>query len=324
MNKYELNYVKNNIKKLEHIEGDNEDVANKLSLLKKVNINVIDYNKLNLRENGVEFIKINEELLHLIKKLSKYDFSKKEKVNNDVQKIQNELELKVNKFLFNFLKSKSTKGTKNFSDNFTDIIIVESAIRTSKIKKFDLTDSKTNATATWLHTDWWEGQDFTSMIVSRFNWLDKLKKFAPKKYTDIKNINDWPCFWNSKYVDLINIWIPFSETTETCPLAFCDLNNTNYNDIIPYTYKVKYGKNKEHYYYEIATRLRYNKDQKIYSKQNMKIGEAIVFKANKTPHTAYYTDKNNVQRKSIEFRCIVLNFDRYKADLELEELHKNI
>ena len=65
------------------------------------------------------------------------------------------------------------------------------------------------------------------------------------KYTEISNLNEWSCYWDSKYVELINVWIPFSETTEASPLIFSDLNNTEYNDIIPYTYKINFGPNLE-------------------------------------------------------------------------------
>ena len=187
-----------------------------------------------------------------------------------------------------------------------------------------MTDSKTNAAATWFHTDWWEGQSFSSMIVSRFSWLNKLNKYCTiNKYVNTESCEDWGCFWDSKYVELVNVWIPFSETTEACPLVFSDMNNTNYSDILPYTYKVHYGKNNEKYYYEVATRLKYNKNQKLYSKEDMKLGEAIVFTSNKTPHTAYYTSKNKIPRKSIEFRCILFNFDSEKADNKLNELYDN-
>ena len=160
------------------------------------------------------------------------------------------------------------------------------------------------------------------MIKSRFKWLKKLNKFGPKKYAEISNLNECTCYWDSKYVELINVWIPFSETTEASPLIFSDLN-TEYNDIIPYTYKINFGPNKKDYYYEIATRLRYNKNQKLYTKKDMKIGEAIIFKSNKAPHTAVINDEIKIPRKSIEFRCLVFNFDREKSDNSLNKLYKS-
>lgn len=308
MEKYKLNYINKDINKLEYIKD-----INILNNYKNVKINTKDYDKLNFRENGIEYVKINSKMTNIVKKLSN---------KNDI-KLQNELEKNVEKFLINFLKSKSKDGIKNFPDNFTDILIVESAIRNSDVKKFNIVDSKINAAASWFHTDWWEGQSFTSMIISRFNWLKKLNKFGPKKYTEISNLNEWSCYWDSKYVELINVWIPFSETTEASPLIFSDLNNTEYNDIIPYTYKINFGPNKKDYYYEIATRLRYNKNQKLYTKKDMKIGEAIIFKSNKAPHTAILNDKIKIPRKSIEFRCLVFNFDREKSDNSLNKLYKS-
>jgi hypothetical protein len=319
MEKYKLNYMNKDINKLDHIKD-----VNKLNNYKNVKINTKDYDKLNLRENGVEYVKISSKMKNILKKLSKYSFlTVSSKINKSELKLQNELEKNVKIFLFNFLKSKSKNGIKNFSDNFTDILIVESTIRNSDIKNFDIVDSKVNSTASWFHTDWWEGQSFSSMMISRFNWLKKLNKFGPKKYTEISNLNEWSCYWDSKYVELINVWIPFSETTEASPLVFSEMNSTEYSDIIPYTYKLNFGSNKKDFYYEIATRLRYNKNQKLYTKKDMKIGEAIIFKSNKTPHTAYYDSKCKIPRKSIEFRCLVFNFDREESDINLNKLYKS-
>ena len=136
-------------------------------------------------------------------------------------------------------------------------------------------------------------------------------------------MNEWSCYWDSKYVELINVWIAYSEITEASQLIFSDLNNTEYNDIIPYTNKINFGLNKKAYYYEIATRLRYNKNQKLYTKKDMKIGEAIIFKSNKAPHTAILNDKIKIPRKSIEFRCLVFNFDREESDINLNKLYKS-
>lgn len=315
MSKQKLAYAKTKIKNLQYIKDENELIS-----IKEVSIDKKNHKKLNLRENGVEYVKINKKLLSLIKEMSKHSFVSRN-INKDVEKIKLNLEKNVKNFLFDFLKSKSKSNIKKFSNNFTDIIVLDSTIRTSDIKKF-IYDGKTNAPATSFHTDWWEGQSFSSMIISRFNWLKKLNKFGQKKYTSIENIDEWSCFWDSKYVELINVWIPFSQTTEACPLVFSDMNNTEYKDIIPYTYKVKYGPNNEKHYYEIATRLKYNKHQKLYSKEDMKIGEAIIFTSNKTPHTAYVTSKNKVPRKSIEFRCAVFNFDSEKGDAALNKLYK--
>jgi len=56
-------------------------------------------------------------------------------------------------YKINFLKSKSKDGIKNFPDNFTDILIIKSAIRNSDVKKFNIVDSKVNAAASWFHND---------------------------------------------------------------------------------------------------------------------------------------------------------------------------
>ena len=260
MKNYSLNYVKKKYKKLENIYSNNTDsnktdILNKLKSWKEFNINTKDYDKLNLRENGVEYVKVNTKILKNIKKLSKYSFlTNSSKLDKNVVKVKNELEDDVNKFLFNFLKSKSRSGIKNFPDNFTDIVIIETSIRNSTINKFNLVDSKVNAAprlpenlanlftnpffrmsvifliaytlsknhlialiatiilvllmqtsedqvlvdvnaaASWFHTDWWEGQSFSSMLISRFSWLKKLNKYAPKKYTNLSNIPEWSCF----------------------------------------------------------------------------------------------------------------------------------
>ena len=55
----------------------------------------------------------------------------------------------------------------------------------------------------------------------------------------------------------------------------------------------------------------------------MKIGEAIIFKSNKAPHTAILNDKIKIPRKSIEFRCLVFNFDREKSDNSLNKIYKS-
>ena len=138
MEKYKLNYINKNINKLEYIKD-----SNILNNYKNVKINTKDYDKLNFRENGIEYVKINSKMTNIVKKLSN---------KNDI-KLQNELEKNVEKFLINFLKSKSKDGIKNFPDNFTDILIVESAIRNSDVKKFNIVDSKVNAAASWFHND---------------------------------------------------------------------------------------------------------------------------------------------------------------------------
>ena len=127
MEKYKLNYISKDINKLEYIKD-----INILNNYKNVKINTKDYDKLNFRENGVEYIKINSKMTNIVKKLSKLD-------KNDI-KLKNELEKNLEKFLIKFLKSRSKDGIKNFSDNFTNILIVESASRNSNVKKFNIVD----------------------------------------------------------------------------------------------------------------------------------------------------------------------------------------
>ena len=317
MIKQDLNYVKKKFKKLQYVPNPID-----LELIKKSNIDIKNYNKLNLRENGVKYVKIKDDkVLNSIDKLSKECMAKKNS-SKKINKLKHNLGEGVKKYLDNFLKSKSKSGIKNFSDNFTDIIILERAIRTTEVQDFSVAKkNKVNTTASWFHTDWWEGQSFSSMIISRFAWLEELKKYGPAKYSKIENLEEWSCFWDSKYVELVNVWIPLSETTEAAPLVFSDMNNTDYSDILPYTYKVHMDD--KNFYYEIATRLRYNKNQKLYAKEDMKLGEAVIFTSNKTPHSSYRTNKTKIPRRSIEFRCVLLNFDSEQADKALNKLYEN-
>ncbi len=303
----ELFFINPNIKKFSKIT-EKDKLINK-----KVKINISSLENFNLPINGFEYVKFDSKITNIISRLSKNNFSTNVKKHNpDVQSDIDKLHKYIKQYLYKFLNEKTNSNINRMNDHFTNIVILESVFRNSKIdqKKFTVTKSKVNPSAGWIHTDWWESQTFTSILTSRLDWINILKDQVPnsKEFCDLNNYDNFKKLWDSRFIDIYNIWIPLSEDILDSPLTILDKQTLNYSDMVPLISECIINKNK--YFNEIVTKLKYNKEQKWHSKIDMTLGEGVIFNSIKNPHSAFKVDnKSHPARQSIEIRCAVFNFD---------------
>ena len=197
---------------------------------------------------------------------------------------------------------------------YTDIILLESVYRSSEIptNTHSMSGStKVNPPSIIAHTNKYESEAFTTWVHARYDWLLKLynkKIVKDEKMIDWEHFDKWAEFYDSKYIQIYNVWLPISELTLAFPLIFCSKDSVDNKDIIPILHKIPVGDT--NYIYDTLPGLKYNKNEKWYYYPKFKRGECVIFDPIRTPHTATKLSDSSKYppRQSIEFRFGVFNF----------------
>lgn len=315
MDKFYVNYVNDNTKPMSQIQD--------AKFVKHEVFPSDDIKSKTLLKNGFECVKFTDKMTEKVKIISKLVDQKGNDVYND--KIYKEFVEDVTKMLKIFLKSDK------YNKYHTDVININSRFRNSDSKHTYFEKDVVEEGVNYVHTDWYPHQSLTTIMLTQGELLDKLKKMGiNKKFTSFETTTEWNKFYDPIFCDIINVWIPLSDTVKASPLSFIDINSMNINDHIP-LFGVLNNNNKK--YYEIASRTKYNANQKFYYKPDITVGEAYIFCSSNVAHSALENSNKDKypERKSIEIRFLIINntglhkyYDVLNNIFDKDEKHEDI
>jgi hypothetical protein len=302
---------------------------------KKIKINALDkYKTTNLDDNGFTFVKLPINIRKDIKKLSN-DIEEQFKNQTEIKegdfskyfynnRIVSNINKMVHMYLVDFLSKKDKNGNKNIDEPFTDIYHASTNFRNTSLgttKGRMIDNVSLGISSKEFHQDEAISTSLTNIFNTRRRWLTAIRNHPkefftqiPTKFLNIKNIKEFPSFWDKRYVRMINVWILFSKSSLDAPLVLCDKNTVDYNidnEQIPYT------DNSQGAY------LHPNKNHKFYFMPKMKQGDAIIFESALTPHTSVKLEniKKQLPRQNFEMRFLMVNnnfpIDNFKYNLKL-------
>ena len=123
-----LFFIKPNVKKFSKIT-EKDKLINK-----KVKINISSLENFNLPINGFEYVKFDSKITNIINRLSKNNFSTNVKKHKpDIQSDIDKLHKYIRQYLYKFLNEKTNSNINRMNDHFTNIVILESVFRNSKM-----------------------------------------------------------------------------------------------------------------------------------------------------------------------------------------------
>lgn len=315
MDKFYVNYVNDNTKPMSQIQD--------AKFVKHEVFPSDDIKSKTLLKNGFECVKFTDKMTEKVKIISKLVDQKGNDVYND--KIYKEFVEDVTKMLKIFLKSDK------YNKYHTDVINISSKFRKSDSKKICYDKYVIESCIPHVHTDWYPNQSLTTIMLTQGELLDKLKKMGiNKKFTSFETALEWNKFYDPIFCDIINIWIPLSDTVKNSPFGLIDIQTLDMNDHTPVMGTLMNGNKK---YFDVTSRTKYNKNHKFYFKSDITIGEAYIFNSLNVAHSALENSNKDKypERKSVEIRFLIINntglhkyYDVLNNIFDKDEKHEDI
>ena len=270
-----------------------------------IKINEVGNKKFKLSTNGFSFIDIYE--LDKKKVITSFFNKIKKKMKQDPQYILNDRESralfrdKITKFFNSISKNKDVFGK---LIDYDIAICIDAVPRDTSPKNKAALFKSINL----IHTDIYPLGNMGDVLWSfRNKWYakfnEKIKDIEEEDLNDIHNRNKW----NNKIVGIFNIWISLTNGITDNGLTVLDFNKRKHGYLLPYkAFRPASRANDDNVNF-ISASLRYNKDQKWYTKFNMQFGECFIFNTVGTPHTGFkYVNGTGKSRRSVELRIVLL------------------
>jgi hypothetical protein len=275
-------YLSTNFKDNMPLNLQKSDELIKNDVLKKVTTKVTKtQEKFSFSQNGFEFVNFEKEGLETT--VGEFAAAKSWFDITDETQTQHSTEVE------NFF----TKWGKQQKIDFSKVVWIDTVYRNTAGGRFGAVH--------FTHVDFpakeYSSHDFSSALKGHgATWKDRVvKKLGDMTKDEYEKLN---------IAKMCNIWIPLDKKLEAEPLAIMDMQTLSKDKSELHVYEDSRAMGGDMYH---SVGVTPQEQHRWYIKENMGLGDAVIFDTCQTPHTAVtLPDQGNKTRKSIECRVLFL------------------